>query len=106
MCLLLAGPSFSSADRAIFIAHRAVNEKLQVLLCHPYGVQARGWERSRHMRGGAGLRFSEKLPASHDARDGCLKPLRCFSVFHGSVLEYVSRVLYVVFVYGPFHLIT
>ena len=35
----------------------AAEEELQVPGCYPYGVRARGSERSRHMRGGFVLRM-------------------------------------------------
>ena len=66
----LAAPSFSSAGRAIFIAHRAAYEKLQVLLCHPFEAQARRSERSRHirhMRGSADLRSNGKVASLRSA---------------------------------------
>ena len=40
----------------------AAGEELQVPGCYPYGVRARGSERSRHMRGGFVLWSIEKDP--------------------------------------------
>lgn len=40
----------------------AAEEELQVPGCYPYGVRARGSERSRHMRGGFVLWSIEKVP--------------------------------------------
>ena len=39
----------------------AAEEELQVPGCYPYGVRARGSERSRHMRGGFVLWSIEKV---------------------------------------------
>ena len=47
----------------------AAGEELQVPGCYPYGVRARGSERSRHMRGGFVLWSLRRLPCLENASD-------------------------------------